>query len=476
MINWEFLGRLHPLILHLPIGLIFGLCLIEGLSLIIDRGARAWQVCRRAYMMLLSLSCMAAAATGYILSLEGQNDGMILTRHKWFGLAVAGLSVLLFLLAASRSFQLKGFGKSGLRFLVVLCLFSAIVVTGHLGGQLTHGPHFLSTHAPPALQAFLGPAPQDPEPKSPASATAYAALIEPILENHCVFCHGSDRQQSQLAVHTQDALMAGGRAGPAIIAGVPQDSELIKRIQLPLAEVGHMPPEGKSQLSSLQISALQWWVTKGASYDTSLDKNELPQALAGLLPQTVPTVEPSDATAVQTQWDETLIRRLMDQQISIQRIQQDDQRLWVSFPAIADQVTDDTVKQLVPLSPFIVWLDLSNTHITSASLPWIAKMPALAELNLSQTGVEAQALDALAQHKSIEQMNLSGLPLDDTVVDMLLGMPNLKRVTLWGSQVSKAGMRQLTAPRIEAISGVTPSAVISTQPNEPTTPIEPNKP
>ena len=31
MIQWEFIGRFHPLVLHLPIGLIFGLFVWESI-------------------------------------------------------------------------------------------------------------------------------------------------------------------------------------------------------------------------------------------------------------------------------------------------------------------------------------------------------------------------------------------------------------------------------------------------------------
>ncbi len=466
MITWEFLGRLHPLILHLPIGLIFGLILIEGLSFIVDRSARAWQICRNAYITLLSLSCVAAAMTGYLLSLEGQDDGVTLVRHKWLGLAVAGLSLVLFVLAVKRHGS-KGLVQAALRFVLVFGLFAMILVTGHLGGQLTHGPHYLSTHAPPALQPFLGPPAQEKGSLQPiaASVTVYGGMIQPILETHCIFCHGGDRQKGQLAMHTQEALMAGGRSGAAVLFETPQHSEFLKRIRLPLEEAGHMPPEGKSQLSSLQMSALQWWIEAGAPYDASVKQNEIPQELTGLLPQTVPPVGQSIASGP-VQWDEALLRRLTDQQISIQRIKQDDQRLWVSFPAIADQVTDDTIQQLLALSPFIAWLDLANTRITSQSLQWIANMPELTKLDLRQTNIDTQALSSLRSHKTLERLNLSQVPLDDTVVDLLLGMPNLKRVYLWESQVSEAGIRRLLAPRIEVISESEPSAVISTDPND----------
>jgi hypothetical protein len=267
-------------------------------------------------------------------------------------------------------------------------------------------------------------------------------------------------------MHTAEALMAGGRTGPVIVPGAPQDSELIHRIKLPLDEPGHMPPSGKVQLSDLQISALQWWVQQGASIDAGLNRDEVPQALLSLLPQPQATGQ-SDPNELSSIADEEVIRGLMDQQISIQRIEQDDPRLWISFPAISDQVTDETVQQLMPLAPFIAWLDLSNTHITAEALTWIAQMPVLTELNLHQTDIEAEALKSLVPNPSLERLNLSGVPLDDTVVETLLDMPHLKRVYLWGSNISEAGIRRLSAPRIEVITETQPSDIISPDPNTP---------
>jgi hypothetical protein len=471
MIKWEFIGRLHPLILHLPIGLIFGLFLIEGLSLVVDSGARAWQICRKAYIALLALSSVAAVLTGYHLSLEGQSSGEILVRHKWFGFAVAGLSLVLWMLVTLRSHQSKGRISSGFHLLVIVGLLGAISVTGHLGGQLTHGPRFLATHAPPALQAYLGPPPQDtPEPMPAESLTVYHQLIQPILAQHCAFCHGPDRKMGQLAVHTHEDLMAGGSLGPVVLPDIPQNSELVKRILLPLGDVGHMPPEGKSQLSPLHVTALQWWIKEGASHETNWDDQDIPHELTELLPATVAPTNPLNETETPTQLDESLIRSLVDQQVSIQRIRQDTQHLWISFPAIAHQVTDETIEQFSPLSPFIVWLDLSQTQIGPKTLKWIATLPVLTELNLRQTSVTAQDLAPLAQHSSLERLNLSQVSLDDTVVDILLTMPRLKRVYLGGSQISDTGIRRLSAPRVEVITEAHPSEVISTDPNGATTP------
>jgi hypothetical protein len=259
--------------------------------------------------------------------------------------------------------------------------------------------------------------------------------------------------------------MAGGTSGPAILAGGAKGSELIKRIQLPPAALGHMPPEGKTQLTPSQISALIWWIDEGASLDAPLARDRLPSALVALLPLTDTPDPTSDSTDTPIALDQTLIQRLRERQVFIQRLQQGDQRLWIAFPAIADQVTDETVQELLPLSAAIAWLNLSNTQITDQALATIAQMPALTELNLRQTNIDTHALRALEGHEKLERLNLSMVPLDDGIVHTLLQMPNLKRVYLGGTDVSSDAIRRLTAPRIEVITEAVPSEIMGPDPN-----------
>lgn len=479
MIQWEFIGRLHPLVLHLPIGLIFGLFLLEGLALFVDPDARVWRVCRKAYIGLLALSSIAAAFTGYILSLEGQSGGVTLTQHKWLGLAAAVLSLFLFTLTLGSEPSSESRKRPNLRLLVLLVLFALITVTGHLGGQLTHGPRFLSQFAPPLLKPLLGP-PEPPKPAPvetvetdiPAPTTAveplivYEDFIQPILVKYCGLCHGADRQTADLAVHTPEALMAGGWSGPVLVPGNAQDSELLKRIWLPLDDPGRMPPKGKAQLEASQVKALEWWINNGAAFDASLKRDEVPSELEPLLPQISETQVASEPALSSAPPDESLLNSLLERQVFIQRIQQDDQRLWVAFPALADQVTDETVEELLPLAPFIAWLDLSNTQITSQALATIVQMPELTELNLRETRIEAEALQVFTEHEKLERLNLSLVPLNDSVVDTLLKIPNLRKVYLGGTQLSAAAIQRLTEPRIEVILKATPSEVLEAEPNQ----------
>ena len=476
MIQLEFVGRLHPLVLHLPIGLILALFVIEALALFLRSDARELRICRKTLTVFFALSAVAAASTGYILSLEGQGSGTTVTRHMWSGISVAVLGTALSILTFQRDRAFERHSASVLRILVLVGLGPVIAATGHLGGQLTHGPRFLSAYAPSILQPFLGPSQQAPTqaPAEPAM-TVFAGLVQPILNDHCSMCHGPDLQMAQLAVHRPETLMSGGWTGAVIVPGDAQDSELMKRIWLPLQDEGHMPPEGKTQLRLLQISALEWWIGSGARFDSSLDRNTLPQEFQALMAQADNAQETApEHTAMEEEWDDALLQDLLDKQVSIQRIEQNQPRLWISFPAIASQVTDDTVKELLPLAPYITWLDLSNTGITSHALQWIAQMPALRELNLRQTAIESQALKDLAQLTNLERLNLSLVPVDDSILDTLLDIPSLKRVYLGGTQVSKAGVRRLSAPRVEVIAESAPADVINTEPNEPVT--KPAKP
>lgn len=464
MIQWQFIGRLHPLVLHLPIGLVFGLLLIEGIAIFTPGDTQTWQRCRRGFAALFALSAVAAAGTGYLLSLESQSTGDTVRRHMWLGLAVVVLSLLLATLT-SQSQASRSHARSFLRIVVLLGLLTTTSATGHYGGQLTHGPSFLSAYAPTWLQPLLGPGP-GPQEATPISsepvATVYAHVVQPILTDHCIACHGSDRQRGQLALHTHDAMLTGGASGPVILPGNAQASVLMQRVRLPLEEPGHMPPAGKSQLTSSEVSALQWWIDQGASVDTILNVPEVPAELRELLPETEGKDTHTDVAPPPLALDEGLLQSLIDEQISIQRIEQTGQQLWIAFPASADQVTDDTIQDLLPLAPVIAWLDLSNTRITAQTLATVARMPALVELNLRQTAITPDALRHLANHPSIERLNLSLTEMDDRIIETLLSIPRLKRVYLGGTHMTPAAIKRLSAPRIEVISAAMPSEVIAT--------------
>ena len=54
--------------------------------------------------------------------------------------------------------------------------------------------------------------------------------IRPLLLEHCVGCHGPDKQKANLRLDTKSGWQTGGDAGPAIKPGKPRESLLIRAV------------------------------------------------------------------------------------------------------------------------------------------------------------------------------------------------------------------------------------------------------
>jgi len=91
-----FLGRFHPVLVHLPIG---GLVLLGVLELLakFPRFKGAAQN-NRLILGLVAAASVIAALLGWMLSRSGGYDPQLLLWHKWTGLAVAATCALAWLL------------------------------------------------------------------------------------------------------------------------------------------------------------------------------------------------------------------------------------------------------------------------------------------------------------------------------------------------------------------------------------------
>jgi hypothetical protein len=90
-------GRAHPLLLHLPIGMLVALVSLEALALIrlLELSTRV----RAALATLVFLAAAASIATGLLLEQEpGYAAGQTIWLHKWLGISV-GIGTLLTLLS-----------------------------------------------------------------------------------------------------------------------------------------------------------------------------------------------------------------------------------------------------------------------------------------------------------------------------------------------------------------------------------------
>lgn len=119
----------------------------------------------------------------------------------------------------------------------------------------------------------------------------YNTQVKPILNKHCLACHGGVRQEGGFSLLTREEALAPTESGKrGIVPGSPGASEMIRRITSSDPE-DRMPHE-KDPLSSTEISVLKKWVKQGAAWDLHwayrpVQKPEIPKPTArwwGLLP------------------------------------------------------------------------------------------------------------------------------------------------------------------------------------------------
>jgi uncharacterized membrane protein/mono/diheme cytochrome c family protein len=325
--GWLLLGRLHPIVVHFPIGLLTAAAIIEVLHV----------VRRRPLPSEPGTYCLVIGIVGGLVSvwlgtLNAAHQSMTgdaalaLERHRMMGWTalVAAVAALGAGQIARRRTQIRTMAV----YLGLVVATSAVVgATGHLGGGLVFGEDYLTDVLPwneaarresrtaaaspasrPATAASLATAPSALRPKvaspaaeAPAPAAArptpapshaplpgaapavaaapdadadmaaqdaanidFARDVMPILEKTCVECHGPDKVKARLRMDSIAGLQKGGKNGPLFKPGDAENSLIMRRVQ-GLDGEDQMPLD-KDPLTEAQIDTLRRWIAAGASF------------------------------------------------------------------------------------------------------------------------------------------------------------------------------------------------------------------
>jgi uncharacterized membrane protein len=253
-----FLGRFHPLLVHLPIGGLVLLVVLEFLSCM-----RRWKNVAQNSLWILGFVCATvwvSTACGWLLAQSGEYDSHLLQWHQGLGLALTAACLLTFLLR--RRQWVFAYRASLFTTLVLL------VITGHLGGSISHGNDFLTRYCPlrgkDELEQSAARRSTPPTARAVLNQPVFAGIIEPILQQRCCGCHGPQKHKADLRLDTMGGLMRGGQDGLVIKAGHAKESPLVQCMLSPWDSDGHMPPEDHPQATPEEIVLIEWWVNIGA--------------------------------------------------------------------------------------------------------------------------------------------------------------------------------------------------------------------
>ena len=428
-------GKMHPLIVHLPIGILIAGFLLQWLS----RNGKN-PTLRPALLPVYLAGCIAAmlsCVSGYLLSLTDDYDESILGTHQWMGIGVAIISFVLFL------------GVRGLRWftpftnIIAIVLFGGILYTAHLGGTLTHGSNFLfSTNAPEEkFNSFI--------PLADAQeAVVYSDIIQPILQVKCYACHGPHKQKGKLRLDGKENILKGGKIGKVIVPVNDPEPELLKRILLPPDDEDHMPPKEKGQLSSRQVILIKWWLDQGADFTARAKElkqtDTIKKALASLQKATedntgqintsaFPELPPAPVEIIDSLKRSGVI--VLPLSLSVNAL---------SVNLInATRLSDTIWSQISRISDHIFFLSADGKLTGNNAMAAISTLKQLRNLSLANTMVTDDAILLLQPLQELVTLNLTGTKITERGLAGLGKLKKLKRIYVYQAAINRDSMEKL---------------------------------
>ena len=423
-----FFGRLHPLLVHLPIGFIL-LALLFDLKRFKEKGSRFNFL--NIIWFLAFISSFFSALMGWLLAQNGYYIDADLTPHQYTGILLVFFSCLGWVL------RIKNINMPSLfmRINNLIVLFLLILV-GHLGGSLTHGSDYLTKHAPDFITSKQEYKNKLFEEYTLDSIVVFKDFVQPLLNEKCVACHNNNISRGGLNLSNIESIKKGGRSGTAFVSKNPSKSLIFKRISFSQDNEKFMPPTG-IPFSYHEIQLVQWWIKEGANYSGSLNEFSITPEIQTLL------LKQYGLDTREKPWVEKVkldplppsaVIALEKANFSLRTLSQNNPLLDLRYQG--EKLSQQALTLMETYAPYITWLNLSNCKLTNSDLKTIAKLENLTRLNLQQNSIRTNDLAPLNTLSHLEVLNLHSTLVNQDVFEILKSIPSLKKVFLWNTKVS----------------------------------------
>ncbi|TVQ05074.1 MAG: hypothetical protein EA359_04190 [Balneolaceae bacterium] len=441
-----FIGRFHPVLVHLPIGFLLMAFLMEFVSLI-----KRYEYLGQAvpFVLLLGfLSGLFSMITGLLLSDGGGYGEDLLNLHKWLGISVVILTLAAWLLRIT--VYEDPFYKRIFRILLTV-LAVVLIAAGHFGGSLTHGSDYLFRYMPEPARSWFGIEDEEPEQitliEDLGTALVYPHVIEPILRARCQSCHDPDRTEGNLLMTSFTYLMAGGDSGPVIEPYQREESDLYRRLHLPDRDKERMPPRGRTQLTADQIKLIGWWIEMGAPNETLVTELEATGEIENILVGLTPAGQHFFDRVTVPHADIQLVEAAVNRGFRISPVAEGMAFLQVGLQQSNKEITMEDMEFLLPISEQIAWLNLNRMSLTPGAFQFLSNFKNLTRLYLQNTNVSDSDLVWISSYDHLEYLNLYGTEVSNSGLTYLSALEQLKSIYLWQTNVTGEGVSELKENR-----------------------------
>jgi len=402
----NYLGKFHPVIIHLPIGalyLTFCLTLLEKIF------KSKYVIPIRFGLLFSFVFALFSCFLGYFLSIDGDYSQAILDKHMWLGISTAIFIGILLWLHKQSNYE---------KYFIPLFVFTIVLlsVTGHFGGSITHGKDYLK------IPEFK----EDYKIVKLDSIELYSQVIQPILDNKCVKCHNQNKSKGGLILNSQNAILKGGESGVILTAFDPAGSHLYNYPNLPMEDEMHMPPEGNSQLTNLEIQLIKLWIESGSDFENVTRVDDLSienkNSLISFFPPEQKNVSPPSLNH---------LKKLIDLDFRLERNSNENNFIEAKF--VGTKLKSSHISALLKIKKQLIKLDLSNSNLNDKLFFRLSKLENLKYLKVDNTSL----IDISLKHlpKFLETLIINGNNISNDGLSFLEGNDSLKNIYAWNTNI-----------------------------------------
>lgn len=416
----EWLGKLHPLLLHFPI--VLGIVIVFYLVFLSHK--RLELDLEKLLFTGNAVLATLVALFGLFLSKQDAYDKTIVDLHKWGGVAIALISWALLYIAYLKVNWKRGIG---IIYLIVLLFFT------HKGAQLTHGEEVLSfpTSAPTVAQEIN---------KVDSSLTVYEKAIAPIFEQKCVSCHGTEKVKGKLQLNTPEFIIKGGKEGNLLNSVNNKEALLLQRIHLPNADEKHMPPDGKLQLSLEELNLLNRWIKAGGDFKKKIYELAKTDTLA-LLAMAYKAPKKGDNNNKTNAPD---LSTFNTSYCTVNYSYYGSEEIFVDFFQGTFYKTE-SLKKLEPIKEKVVSLNMQGMPLTKEDISIISTFPNLRKLNLNYTQLTLNELSPIKNLLKLKNISICGIDLNPSTLDAFIEKSPFSIVHIWNNKTTEKEYASLMA-------------------------------
>ncbi len=438
-----FIGRFHPVWVHLPIGFLMIGVLLKSYVVLLKK--QNLQEAVNFTLFLGAVSALIAALLGFLLSQNGGYEGNLLDIHLAAGWLTVALSGIAWWVNKNEEKYSKKLNYSLLGLLMI-----TLTVTGHFGGSLTHGEDYLTAYAP------FGEKQEESKGRILASveeAEVFTDVIQPVLKSKCQSCHRSGKSKGELDMSSYESLLKGGENGPVILAANAEKSELIRRVTLPSDHEDFMPAEGKKPLTEEEIQLITWWIEKGNADPKVLLTESDAEFIEWAKPKL--TIQGAE-NMVAIQIDTAQIQGLEKMGFRVRVLSHETGALDVVLPEeAANGNASELLKALLQIKDQIFWLTLAGTGIQDSDLSLVSQFSNLQRLRIENNPITDDGIAGLKGLSKLEILNLNGTKISSAALGSLGEIKSLKSLYLWNTAVKPEdkGVEDMALTEVKVVFG-----------------------